>query len=138
MFQRLATVASQPPSSWGDEREAADHALAALVVAVEEAGYLAGYLSGLMAKRPVVSVVAGPPSPPVNALARGFARGAREARPGIAVLIGHASSITDQAVCERIANRQIDRSSTVVFEASGGWGRTPIAPISDRTSWSPR
>ncbi len=106
-----------------------------LSFADEKAGYLAGYLSGLMAARPVVSVVGGPPSPSVNALVRGFARGAREARPGIAVLIAHASSSTDQAVCERIANRQIDRGSTVVFAAAGTCGFGALSAANLRGVW---
>ncbi len=101
----------------------------------EKAGYLAGYLSGLMAARPVVSVVAGPPSPPVNELVRGFARGARKARPGIAVLIARTPSTTDQAVCERIANRQIDRGSTVVFAAAGTCGFGALSAAGLRGVW---
>jgi DNA-binding SARP family transcriptional activator/basic membrane lipoprotein Med (substrate-binding protein (PBP1-ABC) superfamily) len=101
----------------------------------EKAGYLAGYLSGLMAPRPVVSVVGGPGSPAVDALVRGFARGAREARPGIAVLIAHTSSTTDQAVCERIANHQIDRGSTVVFAAAGTCGFGALSAAGLRGVW---
>jgi DNA-binding SARP family transcriptional activator/basic membrane lipoprotein Med (substrate-binding protein (PBP1-ABC) superfamily) len=101
----------------------------------EKAGYLAGYLSGLMAARPVVSVVAGPPSSPVTELVRGFARGAREARPGITVLIARSSSTTDQAVCERIANRQIDRGSTVVFAAAGTCGFGALSAAGLRGVW---
>jgi basic membrane lipoprotein Med (substrate-binding protein (PBP1-ABC) superfamily)/DNA-binding SARP family transcriptional activator len=106
-----------------------------LLFADEKAGYLAGYLSGLMAERPVVSVVGGPPSPPVNALVRGFARGARAARPGIAVLISHTSSITDQAACERIANRQIDTGSAVVFAAAGSCGFGALSAANLRGVW---
>jgi basic membrane protein A and related proteins len=101
----------------------------------EKAGYLAGYLSGLMAARPVVSVVAGPRSPPVDALVRGFARGARQARPGIAVLIARTPSTTDQAVCERTANRQIDRGSTVVFAAAGTCGFGALSAAGLRGVW---
>ena len=114
-----------------------------LSFADDKAGYLAGYLSALMAARraqfrhgrPVVSVVGGPPSPPVNALVRGFARGARTARPGIAVVIDRTSSITDQAVCERIANRQIDHGSTVVFAAAGTCGFGALSAANLRGVW---
>jgi basic membrane lipoprotein Med (substrate-binding protein (PBP1-ABC) superfamily)/DNA-binding SARP family transcriptional activator len=109
----------------------------------EKAGYLAGYLSGLVAARrgqlrrgrPVVSVVGGPRSPPVTALVRGFARGARDARPGITVLVEHSSTSTEQAVCERIANRQIDRGSTVVFAAAGTCGFGALSAASLRGVW---
>lgn len=101
----------------------------------EKAGYLAGYLSGSVARRPVVSVVGGPRSPPVDALVRGFARGAREARPGIAVLIARTSSTANQAVCDRIANRQIDRGSTVVFAAAGTCGFGALSAAGLRGVW---
>ena len=109
----------------------------------EKAGYLAGYLSGLIAtrraparrERPVVSVVGGDPNPAVTALVRGFARGAREARPGIAVDIAYANSFTEQAVCERIANRQIDRGSSVVFAAAGTCGLGALSAASLRGVW---
>jgi basic membrane lipoprotein Med (substrate-binding protein (PBP1-ABC) superfamily)/DNA-binding SARP family transcriptional activator len=107
----------------------------------EKAGYLAGYLSGLMARRapprerPVVSVVGGYPNPPVAALVRGFARGARKARPGIIVHVAYANSFTEQAVCERIANRQIDRGSTVVFAAAGTCGLGALSAASLRGVW---
>lgn len=101
----------------------------------EKAGYLAGYLSGLMARRPVVSVVRGSRSPPGDALVRGFARGAREARPGIAVLIARTPSTTDQAACARIANRQIDRGSTVVFAAAGTCGFGALSAAGLRGVW---
>ena len=75
-----------------------------LSFADEKAGYLAGYLSGLMAARrpspaagrPIVSVVGGKPTKPVMALIRGFGRGARTARPGIAVRVAYAKSFTEQ------------------------------------------
>jgi DNA-binding SARP family transcriptional activator/basic membrane lipoprotein Med (substrate-binding protein (PBP1-ABC) superfamily) len=111
-----------------------------LPFADEKAGYLAGYLSGLTAarlhrERPVVSVVGGPSGPPVDALVRGFARGARAARPRIEVLVARAPSSTDQSVCERIANNQIDRGSTVVFAAAGTCGFGALSAAGLRGVW---
>jgi basic membrane protein A len=108
-----------------------------------ESGYLAGYLSGLMSARtsplrgrgPKVSVIGGFPVPNVTTLVRSFVRGAREAQPGLAIRVDYASSFTDQVICERIANRQIDRGSTVVFAAAGTCGLGALAAAGLRGVW---
>jgi len=108
-----------------------------------DSGYLAGYLSGLMSKRrpplqgrtPMVSVVGGPPVPNVTRLVRSFVRGARKAQPGVAVRVDYAYSFTNQSICERIANRQIDRGSTVVFAAAGTCGLGALAAAGVRGAW---
>ena len=51
------------------------------------------------------------------------------------MLIARTSSITDQAVCERIANRQIDRGSAVVFAAAGTCGFGALSAASLRGVW---
>jgi basic membrane lipoprotein Med (substrate-binding protein (PBP1-ABC) superfamily)/DNA-binding SARP family transcriptional activator len=108
-----------------------------------DSGYLAGYLSGLMSarksplqgQRPMVSVVGGHPVPNVTTLVRSFVRGAREAQPGVAIRVDYAYSFTDQSICERIANRQIDRGSTVVFAAAGTCGLGALAAAGVRGAW---
>jgi len=108
-----------------------------------DSGYLAGYLSGLMSARkpplqrrsPMLSVVGGDRVPNVTPLVRSFVRGARDAQPGVAILIDYAHSFTDQSICERIANRQIDRGSTVVFAAAGTCGLGALAAAGVRGAW---
>jgi DNA-binding SARP family transcriptional activator/basic membrane lipoprotein Med (substrate-binding protein (PBP1-ABC) superfamily) len=108
-----------------------------------DSGYLAGYLSGLMSGRkspflsrnPMISVVGGPPVPTVTTLVRSFVRGARKALPGVAIRVDYADSFTDQTICERIANRQIDRGSTVVFAAAGTCGLGALAAAGVRGVW---
>ena len=108
-----------------------------------DSGYLAGYLSGLMSARtsplrargPKVSVIGGPPVPNVTTLVRSFVRGARAGQPGVAIRVDYASSFTDQTICERIANRQIDRGSTVVFAAAGTCGLGALAAAGLRGVW---
>lgn len=92
----------------------------------EQAGYLAGYLSGLIEARRsprngrrVISVVGGVEFPSVEALVDGFARGARRALPSVRVLKEYSGTFDRQAVCGRIANRQIDAGSEIVFAAAG-------------------
>ena len=115
----------------------------ALRFADEGPGFLAGYLSGrvtvhrnpLDRGEPVVSVIGGFPIPQVKGLVDGFKRGARTARPGIAVRVAYSGTFSDQSVCERLANRQIDNGSTVVFAAAGTCGLGALAATGLRGVW---
>jgi basic membrane lipoprotein Med (substrate-binding protein (PBP1-ABC) superfamily)/DNA-binding SARP family transcriptional activator len=108
-----------------------------------ESGYLAGYLSGLMTRKrrplqdrpPMVSVVAGHPVPSVTSLVRSFIRGARTAHPEVLVRVDYAYSFTDQSICERLANKQIDRGSSVVFAPAGTCGLGALAAAEIRGVW---
>jgi len=99
-----------------------------------QAGYLAGYLSALMQPRRV-SVVAGMRIPVVTHLVQGFVRGARAARPGITVDVAYSGDFVHQPVCERIANRQIDRGSGVLFAAAGTCGLGALSAAGLRGVW---
>jgi basic membrane protein A len=91
----------------------------------EEAGYLVGYLAGLMeAKRfkpgrTVVSAIGGLPVPAVEALLDGFERGVRRTLPDADVLVEYSGTFAKQSLCARIAGRQIDEGATTVFPAAG-------------------
>jgi basic membrane lipoprotein Med (substrate-binding protein (PBP1-ABC) superfamily)/DNA-binding SARP family transcriptional activator len=122
-------------------RDAAN--VTALRFADEGPGLLAGYLAGRVAAhrkpldrgKPVVSVIGGFPIPQVKGLVDGFIRGARTARPGIAVRVAYSGTFFDQSVCERMANRQIDSGSTVVFAAAGTCGLGALAATGLRGVW---
>ena len=122
-------------------RDAAN--VTALRFADEGPGLLAGYLAGRVAAhrkpldrgKPVVSVIGGYPIPQVKGLVDGFTRGARTARPGIAVRVAYSGTFSDQSVCERMANRQIDDGSTVVFAAAGTCGLGALAATGLRGVW---
>jgi basic membrane lipoprotein Med (substrate-binding protein (PBP1-ABC) superfamily)/DNA-binding SARP family transcriptional activator len=108
----------------------------------EQAGYLVGYLSALVeprrGSRPdvrAVSVVGGLPVPNVSRLVEGFARGARAAHPEITVLVSYSGDFVDQSICERIANRQIDRGADVVFAAAGTCGLGALSAAGIRGVW---
>ena len=99
-----------------------------ILFANDQAGYLVGYLSGLMEARPgsrlkpgrIVSVIGGWRGVPgVEHLLDGFVRGARKALPGITVLTAYSRDFVDQSKCEKIANRQIDAGSDIVFAVAG-------------------
>jgi basic membrane lipoprotein Med (substrate-binding protein (PBP1-ABC) superfamily) len=114
-----------------------------LPFADDSAGYLAGYLGGLVVgqeaerrkQKPVVSVVGGLPAPNVTQLVRGFTRGARQARPGIRVRVEYSGTFSRQSICEHIANRQIDNGSTLVFAAAGTCGLGALSAAELRGVW---
>jgi DNA-binding SARP family transcriptional activator/basic membrane lipoprotein Med (substrate-binding protein (PBP1-ABC) superfamily) len=101
-----------------------------------ENGYLGGYLAGLMApEHGSVSAVGGIPTESVRDLIAGFSGGARRARPGIRVLVDYSGTFKGQAPCEKLANRQIDRGSAVVFDAAGNCGFGALAAAGIRGVW---
>jgi SARP family transcriptional regulator, regulator of embCAB operon len=104
--------------------------------------YLAGYLSALMAKRaangkrPVVlSVVAGDPEVNLDPVT-GFSTGATAAVSDATVLQDYSNDFTHPATCAELANRQIDRGSTVVFAAAGGCSIGALTAAGERGVWA--
>ena len=98
-----------------------------LLFAEQEAGYLVGYLAGLVVAetggtKPTVSSVGGRKIPSVDRYIAGFVAGVRAASPGIATLSGYSQDFVDQAKCKEIALDQISRGSTIVFGVAGRCG----------------
>lgn len=111
-----------------------------IVFGDEQAGFLAGYLAALMEQRRsparvVVSAVAGLPVPGVERLLAGYEAGALAAMPNALVLVDYSGSWTDQARCEQLANRQIDRGAGVVFAAAGACGFGALQAAEVRGAW---
>lgn len=99
--------------------------LEGLLFREQEAGYLAGYASGLYAKDndiKVVSSVGGQKIPPVDHYIAGFQAGAEAADPGIKTLNGYSQDFVDQAKCKELALNQISAGSGVVFQVAGQCG----------------
>jgi DNA-binding SARP family transcriptional activator/basic membrane lipoprotein Med (substrate-binding protein (PBP1-ABC) superfamily) len=115
----------------------------ALSLRAGQAAHLAGYLSGLMEarRRPldgrhVVSIISGEPNfPQQQALVQGFSRGARRALPDVEVRSDYSFQYDNQATCERIANRQIDAGSGVVFAAVMDCGLGALSAAAIRGVW---
>jgi DNA-binding SARP family transcriptional activator/basic membrane lipoprotein Med (substrate-binding protein (PBP1-ABC) superfamily) len=116
----------------------------ALTLRAGQAAHLAGYLSGLMEARRtlpqggrhVVSIISGEPNfPQQQALVRGFLTGVRRALPGVEVRSDYSFEYDDQATCERIANRQIDAGSSVVFATAGDCGLGALTAAGIRGVW---
>jgi DNA-binding SARP family transcriptional activator/basic membrane lipoprotein Med (substrate-binding protein (PBP1-ABC) superfamily) len=104
------------------------------------AALLAGYLSALWArhedpgKHPiVVSMVASDREENLNQI-NGFTSGADYG--GAAVRTGYSHDSPDPAVCAKIANRQFDRGSTVVFADAGACSVGALAVAGERHRWA--
>jgi basic membrane lipoprotein Med (substrate-binding protein (PBP1-ABC) superfamily)/DNA-binding SARP family transcriptional activator len=110
-----------------------------------QAGFLAGYLSGLMERTEgprqnrvhAVSVIGGFPGPgPVDELLAGFEDGARRALPDVAVYRSYSNDFVDQSKCEAIANRHIDRGADIVFAAAGTCSLGALSAAGLRGVWA--
>jgi basic membrane lipoprotein Med (substrate-binding protein (PBP1-ABC) superfamily)/DNA-binding SARP family transcriptional activator len=110
-----------------------------LQFADDQAGYLAGYLSGLVEnsrashrnRRPVVSIVAGMRIPQVTGLVDGFTLGVKRAAPRIRVITAYSNDFVDRSRCASLASRQIDGGSDLVFAPAGkcGLGALSVAGL---------
>jgi basic membrane protein A len=91
-----------------------------------EAGYLSGYLAGLVVKNKggdqVISSVGGQKIPPVDGYIAGYQAGAKASNPKIKTLNGYSQDFVDQAKCKEIALNQIAQGSQVVFQVAGQCG----------------
>jgi basic membrane protein A len=104
----------------------------------QEAGYLAGYLAGLEAKREnanTISSVGGYKEPPVDRFIAGYQAGAKEALPGVKTLNGYSSDWDDQAKCKEIALSQIARGAQIVFQVAGGCGLGALSAAKEKNVW---
>jgi basic membrane lipoprotein Med (substrate-binding protein (PBP1-ABC) superfamily) len=109
-----------------------------------QAGYLAGYLSGLIEarsgprlnRRHIVSAIGGMRGlPAVEGLLDGFAKGARRALPDISVRTAYSSDFVDQSKCDAIANRHIDEGADIVFAAAGTCSLGALSAAAIRGVW---
>jgi DNA-binding SARP family transcriptional activator/basic membrane lipoprotein Med (substrate-binding protein (PBP1-ABC) superfamily) len=116
----------------------------ALALRADQAAHLTGYLSALMEARRsrpeggrnMVSAIVGELYfPQEQAWARGFSSGARRALPGVSVRVDYSEEYDNKKVCERIANRQIDAGSGVVFTAAGECGLGALSAAAIRGVW---
>jgi basic membrane protein A len=104
----------------------------------QEAGYLAGYASGLAAKERgghVVSSVGGMKQPPVDRYIAGFQAGAKAADPGIQTINDYSQDFEAQAKCKEKALNQISRGSVVVFQVAGGCGLGALDAAQEKNVW---
>ena len=103
----------------------------------QEAGYLVGYLSGLLYKnKPVtMSTVGGQKIPPVDRYIAGFQAGAKAANPQVTLLNGYSQDFVAQDKCKNLALQQIAQGSKVVFQVAGGCGLGALDAAKQKHVW---
>lgn len=115
-----------------------------LVFKEEQAGYLAGYLAGLVEqdgklkglnKAKVVSAIGGQKIPAVEKFIAGFQAGALRACKDCKVLIDYSQDFIDQSKCQDRALTQISRGSDIVFQVAGGCGRGALDAAKTKGVW---
>ena len=106
----------------------------------QEAGYVVGYLAGLMnaresGTRQVISSVGGLKIPPVDHYIAGYEAGAKQANPKLATLSAYSQDFVDQAKCKEIALDQISQGSDIVFQVAGGCGLGALDAAREKNVW---
>ena len=93
--------------------------------AEQQAGYPAGYLTGLYLKAHhynMASTVGGQSIPPVNLYIAGFQAGVKAADPSAKLANAYSQNFTDESACKELALNQINAGSKVVFQVAGACG----------------
>ena len=109
------------------------------VFRAEQAAYLAGYLSALMAERKgghVISAVGGYPFYGVARWIGGYRAGARKADPDISVRVDYSNDFANPSKCHRVALSQIAAGSRVVFDVAGACGVGALRAAQEKGVWA--
>jgi basic membrane protein A and related proteins len=105
----------------------------------QEAGYLVGYLAGLVTKaeagtKQVIGSVGGLKIPPVDRYIAGYQAGAKKANPDVTTLNQYSQDFVDQAKCKEIALDQIARGAHVVFQVAGQCGLGALSAAKEKNA----
>lgn len=98
--------------------------------AEQQAGYPAGYLTGLYLKEhkyTTASTVGGQSIPPVTLYIAGFQAGVRAADPSAKLLNAYSQDFVAEDKCKELALNQINAGSKVVFQVAGACGLGAIS-----------
>jgi basic membrane protein A len=103
----------------------------------QEAGYLVGYLAGLLVKREagsrqVIGSVGGMKIPPVDRYIAGYQAGAKAANPEIETLNAYSQDFVDQAKCKEVALDEIGRGARVMFQVAGQCGLGALSAAQEK------
>jgi basic membrane protein A and related proteins len=107
----------------------------------QEAGYLAGYIAGLVTrderKRDIISAVGANKVPAIVKFIAGYRAGAKRANKNVRVLVNYANDPTfaDQAKCKEATLDQIDRGTTIAFMVAGQCGLGGLQAAKERRIW---
>jgi basic membrane protein A and related proteins len=117
----------------------APHNVSGIAFRRQEAGYLAGFLAGLVERREsgrdVVSAIGGERQPGVDTWVAGYRAGAKRAAPRIGFLYSYSNSYTAREACTAIASNQISKGSGVVFGVAGRCGIGALRTAGRRHVW---
>ena len=98
--------------------------------AEQQAGYPAGYLTGLYLKEhkyTTASTVGGQSIPPVTLYIAGFQAGVRASDPSAKLLNAYSQDFVAEDKCKELALNQINAGSKVVFQVAGACGLGAIS-----------
>jgi basic membrane protein A and related proteins len=103
----------------------------------QEAGYLVGYLAGLVTKeeagtKQVIGSVGGLKIPPVDHYIAGYEAGAKKANAGITTVHSYSQDFVDQAKCKELALDQIARGAHVIFQVAGQCGLGALSAAKEK------
>jgi basic membrane protein A len=106
----------------------------------EQAGYLAGYLAGLIESRAAggkntVGWIGGRDTPAVERYVAGFVAGAVAADPAVTVLHDYSQTFSDQAKCKELALKHLAMGSDIEFEVAGRCGLGVLDAVNERNVW---
>jgi basic membrane protein A and related proteins len=110
-----------------------------LIFKEQQAGYLAGYLAGLVEKSrggDVIGSVGGQKQPPVDRYIAGYQAGARSVVPGMKTLNAYSQDWVDQAKCKQAALDQIGSGANIVFAVAGGCGLGALDAAKQQSVWA--
>ena len=112
-----------------------------LIFKEQEAGYLAGYIAGLVVKHKggdqVISSVGANAVPAIIRYQAGYAAGAKKANPKITVInqLANDPTFSDQAKCKETATGQVARHTQVIFAVAGLCGLGALNEAKQNHLW---
>lgn len=87
--------------------------------------------------RPDTAAASAPfPCPPLSATSRASAGSRARASPAVAVLGAYTNNFVAQQLCAKLASRQIDRGSDIVFAPAGSCGFGAMSAANMRGVWA--
>jgi basic membrane protein A len=124
-----ADLASKPPNVRG------------LIFKEQEAGYLVGYIAGLVLKQQkgpdVASAIGANTVPAIVRYIAGYKAGVKKADPKATVFGDYANDPTfsDQSKCKEVATNQISRHTQDIFAVAGGCGLGALNSAKEKGLW---
>jgi basic membrane lipoprotein Med (substrate-binding protein (PBP1-ABC) superfamily) len=110
--------------------------LRGMTFAVEQAGYLAGTLAGLMTESDVVGGIGGIRIPGVVAFLEPYRYGAGCANPEVSAIITYTGTFTDPDLGVQVAQAQMAQGADVIFGAAAWTGDGALLEAAQSGAWA--